>query len=97
MSERLDQMIARLAAVPPDLPLDGFEAEVGRGVGRWRADARIASALGPVRLASIGLALVIGVTVGDATATGSMAAARSAGLLSSAADLAPSTLLEGAR
>ena len=97
MSDRLDHMVARLAATPPDLPLDGFEDEVIRGIARWRAEARIAAALGPVRVASIGLALAIGVSVGGVTATGSIAAARSPGLFSPAAALAPSTLLEGAR
>lgn len=96
MSERLDYLIARLAATAPDRSLDGFEAEVGGGVRRWRAQARVAAALGPVRLASVGAALAIGLTVGG-LAAGSTVAGRSAGLLSPAVDLAPSTLLEDGR
>ncbi len=97
MSDRLDLLIARLAAASPEASLEGFEHEVARGIQRLRATSRIVSALAPVRLASIGLALAIGATAGGAAADASIARARSSDLLSRAMDLAPSTLLEAAR
>lgn len=97
MSERLDSLVERLAATPTDHSLDHFDADVGRSVARWRARARTARALEPVRVASIGLALAMGITVGGVTAAASIAVPRTQGVFSPAADLAPSTLLEGQR
>jgi hypothetical protein len=95
VSERLDYLVARLATAAPDRSLDGFEAEIGRGIGRWRVEGRIAAALRSVRLASIGLALVIGITAGGLAVIG-IGSAKSSGLFGPGAALAPSTLLEGA-
>ena len=94
MNERLDHLVERLAASPTDRPLHHFEAQVTREIAKRRARAHTASALAPVRVASIGLALATGVTVGGVTAASSVAAPRAAGLFSVSADLAPSTLLE---
>ena len=96
VSEGLDHLFARSAAAPIDRSLAGFEAEVGRAIRRRRAEARIVSALGPVRFASIGLALAIGVTVGGVATKLSIGASHSAEFFSAAGDLAPSSLLEGA-
>ena len=95
MNERLDRLVDRLAASPPDRSLDHFEAQVTWGIARRRARARAASALAPVRAASIGLALAMGVTVGGFTAAELIVAPRASGAFSAAADLAPSTLLDG--
>ncbi len=95
MSERLDDLLGRLAAAPIDRRLDGLEADVGRAIRRRRADARTRTSLAPVRIASIGLALAMGITAGGVTAAVAMAQPRPAGAFSGAADLAPSTLLEG--
>ena len=94
MSEPLDHLVERLAASPTDRSLEDFGADVSRGVTRWRAQARTARALAPVRVASIGLALAMGVAVGGVTAAGSIAAPRTSAVLSGS-NLAPSTLLEG--
>jgi hypothetical protein len=93
MSERLDRLIDRLARSATDRPLDHFEAQVSRGVAQWRAQARARAALAPVRLASIVLALALGVTAGGVAAAAM--AARPPGAFSVGADLAPSTLLDG--
>ena len=95
MSERLDHLVERLGALPTDRSLEHFDAGVDRGIARWQAQTRTAKALAPVRVASIGLALAMGVTVGGVTAAASITAPRNAGGFPLAADLAPSTLLEG--
>lgn len=95
MNERLDHLVDRLAAAPTDRSLEHFEAQVTRGIARRQAQARAAAALAPVRVASIGLALAMGVTVGGVTAASSMGAPRPAGAFGVTADLAPSTLLDG--
>ena len=95
MSERLDDLVERLAASPTDRSLEHFDADVNRSVARWRAQARATRAMAPVRVASIGLALAMGVTAGGVTAAASITAPRNVGGFPVAADLAPSTLLEG--
>ncbi len=95
MNDRLDRMINRLAASPADRSLDQFEAQVGRGVARRRAQARAMAALMPVRIATVGLALALGVTAGGVAASAMIAQPARPGAFSLAADLAPSTLLDG--
>ena len=95
MSERLDELVAGLAESPTDRSLDGLEWEIGRGIQARRRDARVARILSPVRAASIGLALAMGMAAGGLTAAGAMAGPRLPAVLSGGADLAPSTLLEG--
>lgn len=95
MSERLDELVARLAASPMDRSLDGLDAEIGRSIADRRIQARTSAALAPVRVASVGLALVTGVAVGGAVATSVIAPPHPYGTFSIAANLAPSTLLEG--
>lgn len=94
MSERLNDLVARLANAPTDRVLDDLEVEVGRGILLHRRDALTVSAFAPVRLASIGLALAMGVTAGGAVATAAMRTPMAYGTFSSSAHLAPSTLLE---
>jgi len=95
MSERLDELVARLAASPTDRSLDGLDAQIGHSIANRRREARTQAALAPVRVASIGLALAMGVTVGGALATSAIVAPHPYGTFSIAANLAPSTLLEG--
>ena len=97
MSERLDLLIERLAAAPADRSLDGLEVDVGHGIGRRRAQARTAAALAPVGVASISLALAMGVTVGGLTAAVGATSPSHGDTFAVAADLAPSTLLDGGR
>jgi hypothetical protein len=94
MSERLDEMIAQLASAPTDRPLGSLEVEVGRKIAIRRQEARLAVAMAPVRMASISIALALGVTAGGAVATNTMMAPKASGTFSVAANLAPSTLLE---
>ncbi len=91
MNERLDYLVKLLATAPSEHSLENFEARVRREIGRRRAETRIVSALVPVRVASIGLALTVGVMMG------AIAAARSPDSVLVGANLEPSTLLEGWR
>jgi hypothetical protein len=95
MSERLDELVARLATSPMDRSLDGLDGEIGRSIADRRLYARTSAALAPVRVASVGLALVMGVVAGGAVATSVIVAPHPYGTFSIAANLAPSTLLEG--
>ncbi|MEO8927736.1 MAG: hypothetical protein ABI306_11300 [Caulobacteraceae bacterium] len=97
MTKRLDDLLGRLAAEPIDRSLDRLQADIWRGVARRRAEARTAAMLAPVALASVGLALAMGVVVGGVTAVAKVAAPHGSSAFSVAADLAPSTLLEGGR
>lgn len=97
MSDRLDELIERLAGSPTERSLEGLESVVGSGILVHRRDARVARLLAPVRAASIGMALALGVTAGGLTAAGTIAGPRSTGVFAGGADLAPSTLLEGRR
>ncbi len=95
MSERLDELVARLAETPTDRTLDNLEVEIGRGILLRRREAKTSAALVPVRVASVGLALAMGVTAGGALAASLVLAPHPYGTFSSSANLAPSTLLEG--
>ena len=97
MSERLDELVDRLAAVPADRSLEGLEAEIGRRVAARRRDARALAALAPVRFASVTLALAMGLTAGGAVAASAALAPQHDSAFSSGAHLAPSNLLEGRR
>jgi hypothetical protein len=97
MSDRLDDLVGRLSATPIDRGLDRLEADVGRAIQRRRGEVHTTALLAPVRIASIGLALAMGVTAGGVTAAAAIAGPRTSGVFSGAADLAPSTLLEGRR
>ena len=94
MSQRLDDLLADLAAAPTDRSLDGLEAAIGRSLDLRRREARAARALAPVRVASVALAMAVGVTAGGAVATAAILAPQPYGTFSSSAHLAPSTLLE---
>ena len=95
MSDRLDDLIGRLAGSPTDRSLVGLEAALGRSISVRRGEARTATLMAPVRLASIGLALAIGVIAGGAAATATIMASHPYSTFSSDAHLAPSSLLEG--
>jgi len=96
MRDDMDHLMARLAAVGPERSLDGFEQAVMRGVAKQREEIRATHALAPVRVASVGLALAIGVTAGGVAAATNVSQPRQLSPFSTAAHLAPSTLLEGA-
>jgi hypothetical protein len=95
MTDPLDQLLARLAAEPTDRSLAHLEARVGRSIADRRTEAHAGAALIPVRLASIGLAMAIGLVAGGATS--GLVTGHNHGLFAPAADLAPSTLLDGGR
>ena len=97
MSDRLDELVDRLMGSPTDRVLDGLEADIGRRIRVNRHEAKAATILAPVRFASIGLALAMGLTAGGVTGAAAITGPRSPGLFSVGADLAPSTLLEGRR
>ncbi|MFI4964329.1 MAG: hypothetical protein ACHP9T_03080 [Caulobacterales bacterium] len=93
----MDELVGRLAGSATDHGLEGLEAEVGRRILLLRRQARTTTLLAPVRIASIGLALAMGTTVGGVTAAGALAGPRAPRVFSAAVELAPSTLLEGRR
>ena len=97
MDKRLDQLLERLARTPADRSLDSLDIEVGRAIGRRRREVGTASALAPVRVASVGLALAMGVTVGGVIAATALVTPSEPGVFSLAASLAPSTLLADGR
>lgn len=97
MSERLDELVSRLATRPADRSLDGLEAHIGRSIAVRRRETRALAALAPVRFASVSLALAMGLTAGGAVAASAVLAPQHDGALSSGAHLAPSNLLEGRR
>lgn len=97
MTLNIDDLIDRLAAGPLDRSLDGLEWDVTRGIARRSADLKAGAALAPVRVASVGLALAMGVTAGGLAAASTVAAPQQLNTFSVAAHLAPSTLLEGER
>ena len=95
MSDRLDELVGRLAGSPTDRRLDGLEAEIGRNILLRRRDARATTLMAPVQVASIGLALAMGITAGGAAATATILVPQPLGVFSSSAHLAPSSMLEG--
>jgi len=95
MTNDLDRMLARLAQDGGAAPLDGFETAVLDGLAQRRESLRSAKALAPVRAASVGLALVVGVAAGGMAAATTISEPRRLDTFSSAAHLAPSTLLAG--
>jgi len=97
MANELDDLLNRLARETPDGSLDGFEDTVLSTVARRREGLRAARALAPVRAASIGMALAVGVTAGGMAAATTLAEPHRFDTFSSSAHLAPSTLLEGGR
>lgn len=96
MTGDLDAWLADLAAAPTDRSLAGLEAEVGREIAGRRRDARTLRALTPVRLAALSIALAMGVTAGGAAAMAAIRGPHPSGVFAAGAQLAPSTLLEGA-
>ena len=95
MTLNIDDLVGRLAAQPLDRSLDGLELEISRGIARRRADLKAGAALAPVRVASIGLAMAMGVTAGGLAAANTVSTPQQFSTFSVSAHLAPSTLLEG--
>ncbi|MCX7587786.1 hypothetical protein [Phenylobacterium sp. 58.2.17] len=94
MSDQFDALVARLATAPTDHPLDLLDGEIARGIERRRRDAQTLRTLAPMQMASLCLAMVVGVTTGGALAL-NLAKPEPLGAFFSASSLAPSTLLEG--
>jgi len=95
MANDLDHMLARLAQQAPDASLDGFEDGVLAGLARRRDELRASRALTPIRAASVGLALMVGVAAGGMAAATTLTQPHRFDTFSTGAHLAPSTLLEG--
>ncbi|MDO8912123.1 MAG: hypothetical protein Q7V13_09750 [Phenylobacterium sp.] len=95
MRNDLDHLMSRLADARPERSLDGFEHVVLQGVAKRREELQAAQALTPVRVASIGVALAIGVTTGGMAAASTLTQPPQVSPFSTVAHLAPSTLLEG--
>lgn len=96
MTDNLDDWVAELAGAPTGRSLDRLEAEIGRDIARRRRDARAVQALAPVRLGAVSLALAMGVATGGAAVMASLHAPVPMGTFAAGAQLAPSTLLDGA-
>lgn len=87
MYDDLDNLLARLAAQPAPLRLNGLEARVAQSIGKGGAT------LGPAwRYAAVGLALLAGVGIGGSAAADRQ---RPAVELSGGLRSAPSSLLDG--
>ena len=95
MRDDLDHLMSRLADGRSERSLDGFEHAVLQGVAKRREEIQAAQALTPVRVASIGVALAIGVTTGGMAAASTLTQPPQVSPFSTVAHLAPSTLLEG--
>jgi hypothetical protein len=95
MANDLDHMLAELARQPLDASLDGLEARVLAAVAVRREEARASRALTPIRAASVGMALALGVTAGGMAAATTLSEPHRLDTFSTGAHLAPSTLLEG--
>ncbi len=95
MRDDLDHLMSRLTDGRPERSLDGFEHVVLQGVAKRREEIQAARALTPVRVASIGVALAIGVTTGGMAAASTLMQPPQVSPFSTVAHLAPSTLLEG--
>lgn len=96
MPKDLDQMLAQLAQDAPAGSLEGLETAVMRGIARRREDLRAARAIAPARVASVVMALAVGVAAGGMAAAKSLGEPHRFNTFSVGAHLAPSTLLEGA-
>lgn len=97
MADDLDRLLARLADVPDAPALAGLEDAVVRDLRRRRQAAAATRALAPVRAASLGLAVALGVAAGGMAAATTLSDPRGFDSFSASARLAPSTLLEGQR
>lgn len=95
MTNDLDHMLTRLARQSSGAALDGFEDDVQAGVARRREDIRASRALTPFRVASVGLAMAVGVATGGIAADATLTQPQRFDTFSLGAHLAPSTLLEG--
>lgn len=94
MSDDLDQLLGRLAATEMAAPA-GLDQAVLASIAGRREDRRRSQTLAPVRAASVGLAMAIGVVAGGLAAVTATAEPRQLSTFSSDAHLAPSNLLEG--
>ena len=97
MSHELDHLLVGLAASEPDRSLMRLDARVLESIARRREDTQSNASLAPWRVASVGLALALGVTAGGMAAATTAAEPRQLSTFSTDAHLAPSTLLEGGR
>ena len=95
MRDDMDHLMARLAGTGPERSLDGLEEAVLQGVAQLREEAKTAKALAPIRVASVGVALAIGITTGGMAAATTSSQPRQVSPFSAVAHLAPSTLLDG--
>ena len=97
MSHELDRLLARLAASDLDQPLTWLDARVLESIARRREDTQANTRLAPLRVATVGAAVALGVTAGGMAAATTAAEPRQLSTFSADAHLAPSTLLDGGR
>lgn len=95
MSEHLDNLLGQLGRAVPDRSLAGLDASVVSAIAHRRAEAAAARNLAPVRAFAVGFSVVVGVAAGGMAAATAAGEPRQLSTFSSAAHLAPSTLLEG--
>jgi hypothetical protein len=93
MNDRLDSLLTQLRDQDLDRELSAVEYNVRQRIAHDRA-AR--TGLAPTRMAAVGVALLLGTSVGGLTAASAIAAPKPS-IFASADALAPSTLLEGRR
>jgi hypothetical protein len=97
MSNELDNLLAGLAVSGPDHLLGGLEARVLNSIARRREEERANARLAPLRVASVSMAMALGVTAGGMAAATTLTQPPQLSTFSADAHLAPSTLLEGGR
>jgi hypothetical protein len=94
VSERLNDVLAQLAAGPADRALVDFEIEFERRLSRRRAEVRSVRDVG---IASVAIALALGMVTGQTISQHSKAVARPGITLAADTRLAPSYLLDADR
>ena len=93
MNNSLDSLLTQLRDQNLDRELGAVEYDVHRRIVLERSAK---AGLAPVRMAAVGIALVLGTGVGGLTAASAVAAPKPS-IFATADALAPSTLLEGRR
>lgn len=94
MREDLDLQLGRLAQAGPDARLSRLEATLRGRLVMERELVRASALATTLRVASVGLAMIIGFTAGGLAAAQGEQSATGSGLMGQSGDLAPSRLLD---